>query len=247
MDNKFNKKELEDFANSLRFQVRALIPTEIKKYDINIRDSVYRESIFVGKQLLRNNFNNSDFCKTLIQICAEWTFHISIDLFLSKVPKIYHKLFIRKINIKIYRFAINKTNTENSIISFNNKDIIKEIEKLVMKQYNYQVKAMYKKSKIDKETYNNAIIRKHPTEQLCNIIDDKNSFNITVSLWEVIKPNIFIFLIYITIIHVFTIYSIGHYMHKKYVACIIAIIVLCTIIWRICCISVDFKITPPKD
>ncbi len=248
MNNDFSNKELTDFANSLRFQVRALIPVEIKKHDVEIRDSVYHESVFIGKQLLKDNFKDFDFCKILMQVCAEWTFHISVSLFLSNVPKNYHKLFIRKINIKIYRYTINKHSSEKDIFhDFSNSEINKNIEELVKKQYNYQMKALYKKNKIDKKNYNNAIIKNHPTEQLCRILDDKNSFNINVSLWEIIKPNLFLFLVYLVIVHVFTIYAIGHYMHKKYVACIIAIIVLCTIMWRIFRISADFKITPPSE
>lgn len=244
MKNEFNNKELKDYANSLRFQVKALVPSEIQKYDIEIRDKVYHEAVFIGKQLLKNNFNDSDFCKILIQICAEWTFHISCDLFINKIPHIYHKLFIRKINIKIYRYVINKNHTD--ILKDFSKEIIGEIEKLVNKQYNYQVKALYKKNKIDKNIYQKALKIRN-IEKLAEIMNDENSFYINVSLWEVIKPNFFIFSVYIVILHVFTIYAIGHYMHKKYIACIVAIIVLCTIILRICRISVDFKVSPPKD
>ena len=70
MNNDFSNKELTDFANSLRFQVRALIPVEIKKHDVEIRDSVYHESVFIGKQLLKDNFKDFDFCKILKQVCA---------------------------------------------------------------------------------------------------------------------------------------------------------------------------------
>lgn len=228
MKNEFNNKELKDFANSLRFQVKALVPYEIQKYDIEIRDTVYHESVFIGKQLLKSNFNDSDFCINLIQICAEWTFHISCDLFINKIPPIYHKLFIRKINIKIYRYVINKNHTDG-LKDFSKEEIIEEIEKLVNKQYNYQVKALYKKSKIDKTIYQKAIKNRN-IEKLTEIMNDENSFNINISLWEVIKPNFFIFSVYIAILHVFTVYAIDHYLHKKYMVCIAAIIVLCTII-----------------
>lgn len=247
MNNEFSNKDLKDFANSLRFQVRALIPPEIKRYDVSIRDSVYRESVFIGKQLFKDNFNDIDFCKILIQICAEWTFHICCDLFINKLPQKYHKLFVRKINIKIYRYTINKCKDDIGILKdYSNNGIIDDIENLVKKQYEFQLKALYRNKKIDKETCNNAIKNRN-VEKAAKIMAEENSFNINVSLWEIIKPNLFIFLVYVAIIHVFTIYAIGHYMHKKYIACIIAIVVLCTIIWRICKISVDFRVTPPKD
>lgn len=247
MEDEFNNKELIDFANSLRFQVRALIPNEIKNYDIDIRECVYKEALFIGKQLLKDNFKDTEFCKMLIQICAEWTFHICVDLFLLKIPQKYHKLFIRKINIKIYRFTINESKNKTDIFeNFSDSKINKDIEKLVKKQYEFQLKALYRNKKISKEICNNALKNRY-IEKMEKMMDDENSFNINVSLWEIIKPNLFMFLVYIAIIHVFTIYAIGHYMHKKYVACIIAIIVLCAVIWRICCISVDFKVTPPKD
>ena len=247
MLNEFTNKNLIDFANSLRFQVRALIPVEIKKHDIEIRDSVYRESVFIGKQLLKDNFKDYAFCKILIQVCAEWTFHIACDLFINKIPKIYHKLFIRKINIKIYKYTINKSNNDKDIFrDFSNSEINKDIEKLVKKQYEFQLKALCKNKKINKEICNNAI-RNRNIEKMEKMMNDENRFNINVSLWEVVKPNLFMFLVYLTIIHVFTIFAIGHYMHKKYVACIIAIIVLCTVIWRIFRISVDFKVTPPEE
>ena len=183
MNNEFSNKDLKDFANSLRFQVRALIPPEIKRYDVSIRDSVYRESVFIGKQLFKDNFNDIDFCKILIQICAEWTFHICCDLFINKLPQKYHKLFVRKINIKIYRYTINKCKDDIGILKdYSNNGIIDDIENLVKKQYEFQLKALYRNKKIDKETCNNAIKNRN-VEKAAKIMAEENSFNINVSLW----------------------------------------------------------------
>ena len=174
MSENFNYK---DFANELRFQVRGVVPENLKDDEKYIRDVVYEMSVICGEALCKEELINEQNCKYITQIIAEWTFHKTVDMLSAQIPKEYHNSILHKLNNGIYEYLTSVYN------EFPSQDIIKQLEISVNKNFNSSLKNLLDKKIIDKTSYEKAVSDEY--------------YSVPVSIYDVLKGCPYLSFLYI--------------------------------------------------
>ena len=100
--------DFENFANDLAGQAKDLVPEDFtqdqKEYDVNTLGNF---SLMAGKTLAEDpNLNfDADTSKTITQIIAEWSFHKSVDVIRSGIPRQYWDGVLQKIAYTIFEIS----------------------------------------------------------------------------------------------------------------------------------------------
>ncbi|MBR1424392.1 hypothetical protein IJ579_02375 [bacterium] len=100
--------DYENFANDLAGQAVGLVPQEFneeqKQYVVNTLGNF---SLMAGKTLAEDpNLNfDADTSKTITQIIAEWSFHKSVDVIRSGIPRQYWDGVLQKIAYTIFEIS----------------------------------------------------------------------------------------------------------------------------------------------
>lgn len=172
----FNYK---DFANELRFQVRGVVPENLKDEEKYIRDVVYDISVICGEALCNEDQINEQSCRYITQITAEWTFHKTVDMLSAQIPKEYHNSILHKLNHEIYEYLTAIYN------EFPSQDIIKQVEISVNEKFNSSLKNLLDKKIIDTACYEKAAV------------DTDEYYSVPVSIYDVLKGCPYLSLMYI--------------------------------------------------
>lgn len=176
MSKDFNYK---DFVNELRFQVRGVVPENLKDEEKYIRDVVYDMSAICGEALCKEELINEQNCKYITQITAEWTFHKTVDMLSAQIPKEYHNSILHKLNHGIYGYLTAVYN------EFPSQDILKQVETSVNKNFNSSLKNLLDKKIIDKTCYEKAAS------------DNDEYYSVSVSIYDVLKGCPYLSFLYI--------------------------------------------------
>ncbi len=100
--------DFENFANDLAQQAKDLVPQDFtddqKEYVVNTLGNF---SLMAGKTLAEDpNLNfDADVSKTITQIIAEWSFHKSVDVIRSGIPRQYWDGVLQKIAYTIFEIS----------------------------------------------------------------------------------------------------------------------------------------------
>ncbi len=100
--------DFENFANDLAQQAKDLVPADFsddqKEYVVNTLGNF---SLMAGKTLAEDpNLNfDADVSKTITQIIAEWSFHKSVDVIRSGIPRQYWDGVLQKIAYTIFEIT----------------------------------------------------------------------------------------------------------------------------------------------
>ena len=100
--------DFENFANDLAGQAKDLVPEDFtqdqKEYVVNTLGNF---SLMAGKTLAEDpNLNfDADTSKTITQIIAEWSFHKSVDVIRSGIPRQYWDGVLQKIAYTIFEIS----------------------------------------------------------------------------------------------------------------------------------------------
>lgn len=139
--------DYESFAQNLAAQAQELVPQDFnddqKQYVINTLGNF---SLLSGKTLAEDpNLNfNEDQAVTITQIIAEWSFHKSVDLIRSGIPRQYWDGVMQKIAYTIFEIA-KQTFSQN----LPNDKILELIEHHVKKSYSEALQELKNKGVID--------------------------------------------------------------------------------------------------
>lgn len=227
LDDNFDYRE---FANRLRFQVRALVPGKFSENEKDIQNIVYNESLFFGKLICEELPVFDKYTSAIaVQIIAEWTFHKYIDLLAISFPEEYGQDFIRKINLDIYSFL----SLQNPIsLAEYSKDILNEIENIVKKSYKKYLIEYEKKHIILKSDLKTAL-KQSNVDELSKDIANQNLYTAQISIFEILKVNYIWSIVYILTLPICC-FAIMYFLYYKsnVLRSVIYLVIFCGLLFR---------------
>jgi len=142
----------EEFAKGLAKEAIQFVPQDFKDDDKNfVVQIIYRFCTLAGNALKQDDkiSINADQAVYITQLIGEWSFHKSIDLIKSGVPKEFWEAILQKIAFTV--FEIGKNIVVNGI---EQEKAIQVTEEEVKKIYRQSIEELVKQGKIPPEMLN---------------------------------------------------------------------------------------------
>lgn len=145
--------DYKGFAQSMHEQAQQLVPPNFtpdqKEY---IATTLLKFSMIAGEALDKDGEFNADQAVTITQIIAEWSFHKSVDLINSGIPRQYWDPIMQKIALTI--FEVSKNAFRQNVPQ---EQALEAIEHHVRKTYVDAIEELKKRNLIDDELMEKAV------------------------------------------------------------------------------------------
>lgn len=145
--------DYKGFAQSMHSQAQELVPQHFKPDQKEyIATTLLKFSMIAGEALDKDGEFNADQAITITQIIAEWSFHKSVDLVNSGIPKQYWDPIMQKIALTI--FEVSKNAFRQNVPQ---EQALEAIEHHVRTTYVNAIEELKNRNLIDDELMNQAI------------------------------------------------------------------------------------------
>ena len=137
-----------EFAKNLVRQAREMIPAEFDNETKQfIANTIYNYCFLAGDALIKdpNIHFNADQISIISQFIGEWTFHKSIDIIKSDIPKEYWEQMLQKIAFVIFEAAKN-----SQLNNMDNIHAVEYVEQQVISSYEKLIRDMISQGLINK-------------------------------------------------------------------------------------------------
>lgn len=145
--------DYKGFAQSMHAQAKELVPPHFKpEHKEYVATTLLKFSMIAGEALDKDGEFNVDQAVMITQIIAEWSFHKSVDLINSGIPRQYWDPIMQKIALTI--FEISKNAFRQNVPQ---EQALEAIEHQVRNTYVHAIEDLKKRNLIDDELMEKAI------------------------------------------------------------------------------------------
>lgn len=219
-------EDLKDFVNELRFQVRGVVPEELKSEEKYILDMVYTMSKLCAENVSKEDNLSVLLCKCIIRMVAEMTFHKTVALLEANVPKEYHETVLHHINYHIYNYLGNfYSDPINDVV-------VKLVCDLVDVEYNKALDNLFEKKVIQSRVYEKAVAA------------GKDVYVVPVSIFDVLKSSPYVSFAYIISLPVIFISALICFLHSDMIIGTIFLVIFILLLARFLTRENDIVLKP---